>query len=164
MQQIDFSRVIINTPVGKIRICCTTKAVVELTFLINEDITCFQPPSVEPLLEQTCDALNNFFMQHREIATPTLMPHGTAFQQRVWQFLQTIPYGQTRTYGEVAKQLNTSPRAVGNACRRNPIPIFIPCHRIVGQNQIGGYAGDNNHSPLHNIKSLLLKHEGAIPQ
>ena len=71
-----------------------------------------------------------------------LDPHGTDFQRRVWQALLTIPSGGTRTYGELAKQLHSSPRAVGGAVGRNPISILIPCHRIVGSGgKLTGYAG-----------------------
>jgi len=65
----------------------------------------------------------------------------TDFQQRVLKELQSIPFGETRTYGEIARILKTSPRAVGNACRSNPLPIIIPCHRVVAANGIGGYDG-----------------------
>ncbi len=81
------------------------------------------------------------------------------FQSRVLSVLQAIPYGETRTYGEIAKQLNTSARAVGNACRRNPLPLIIPCHRVVAANGIGGYDGARSGGLLE-IKRLLLALEG----
>ncbi|MBF0447515.1 MAG: methylated-DNA--[protein]-cysteine S-methyltransferase [Magnetococcales bacterium] len=68
-------------------------------------------------------------------------PSGTPFQRRVWQHLLTIPLAQTVTYGTLAKQLNTSPRAIGQAVGANPIPILIPCHRVLSQNGWGGYSG-----------------------
>lgn len=78
----------------------------------------------------------------------SLAPSGTPFQVRVWKLLSEIPYGETRTYGGIAKMLeasgggNTSPRAVGGAVGRNPISLIIPCHRVLGENEkIGGYAG-----------------------
>ena len=71
-----------------------------------------------------------------------LDPPGTDFQKRVWQYLLTIPYGETRTYGDLAKDLVSSPRAVGGAVGRNPISILIPCHRVVGSDgSLTGYAG-----------------------
>jgi methylated-DNA-[protein]-cysteine S-methyltransferase len=84
---------------------------------------------------------------------------GTAFQQSVWCELQKIPFGKVKTYGELAKILNTSARAVGNACRRNPVPLIVPCHRIVAATGIGGYAGRTS-GDVHNIKRELLQHEG----
>ena len=62
-------------------------------------------------------------------------------QQRVWRLLRAIPPGQTRTYGELAQALSTSPRAVGGACRANPIVLLIPCHRVVAVDGEGGFAG-----------------------
>ena len=85
----------------------------------------------------------------------------TPFQERVLKQLQRIPYGETRTYGEIAKILNTSPRAVGNACRNNPLPIVIPCHRVVAANGLGGYDGATDGEIL-DIKYQLLKLEGVF--
>lgn len=71
-----------------------------------------------------------------------LDPTGTDFQKRTWNYLLTIPYGETRTYGDLAKALDSSPRAVGGAVGRNPISILIPCHRVVGSDgSLTGYAG-----------------------
>ena len=83
------------------------------------------------------------------------------FQEKVLKQLLRIPYGETRTYGEIAKVLKTSPRAIGNACRRNPLSIIIPCHRVVAANGIGGYSGQTEGEQLA-IKRRLLQLEGAI--
>ena len=85
---------------------------------------------------------------------------GTPFQVKVWKALRTIPTGQVLTYGELAERLDTSARAVGNACRKNPIPVVIPCHRVVAASGIGGYAGAT-HGSLFAIKRWLLQHEGV---
>ena len=84
----------------------------------------------------------------------------TPFQEKVLRQLQRIPYGETRSYGEIAKILKTSARAVGNACRHNPIPIIIPCHRVVAANGIGGYDGAKT-GTLLDIKRRLLELEGC---
>ena len=84
----------------------------------------------------------------------------TPFQARVLKQLQKIPYGETRTYGEIAKTLKTSPRAVGNACRNNPLPIIFPCHRVLAANGIGGYDGATS-GRLLSIKKCLLEKEGV---
>lgn len=86
---------------------------------------------------------------------------GTPFQQKVWRELRNIPAGKAVTYGELAKKLGTSARAVGNACRKNPVPVVIPCHRVVSSSGIGGYAGDTS-GDLLKIKSWLLQHEGSV--
>ena len=71
-----------------------------------------------------------------------LEPSGTVFQRKVWEYILSIPYGKTLRYGDVARALNTSPRAVGGACARNPIPLLIPCHRVVGKTgALTGYSG-----------------------
>ena len=85
----------------------------------------------------------------------------TPFQRKVLNQLLLIPYGETRSYGGIAKTLNTSARAVGNACRNNPLPIVIPCHRVVAANGIGGYNGAIMGKMLE-IKRHLLKLEGII--
>lgn len=83
---------------------------------------------------------------------------GTEFQRRVWRHLQTIPMGSTQTYGEVAKALNSSARAVGNACRANPYLLIVPCHRVVKHNNIGGFGGKIDGEAIA-IKRWLLAHE-----
>ena len=85
---------------------------------------------------------------------------GTSFQQKVWNELKKIPSGTVVTYGALAKKLGTSARAVGNACRKNPIPLVIPCHRVVSKHGLGGYAGDIQGERVQ-IKLWLLRHEGA---
>lgn len=102
--------------------------------------------------------LSEYFDRNKPIPTHHLLLKGTLFQKKVWQALTKIPYGKTVTYGHLANQLGTSPRAIGNACRQNPIPIIIPCHRVVAQNNLGGYAGFTGGEKL-GIKDWLIKHE-----
>ncbi|MCX7945571.1 MAG: methylated-DNA--[protein]-cysteine S-methyltransferase [Hydrogenophilus sp.] len=84
---------------------------------------------------------------------------GTPFQRRVWSHLQRIPPGQTRTYGQIAHQLAVHPRAVAAACRANPYPLFIPCHRVVGKNEtLTGFVGRTTPSYLA-LKRWLLQRE-----
>ena len=83
---------------------------------------------------------------------------GTAFQIKVWSQLQKIAYGQVRTYGEIAKNLKTSPRAVGNACRANPVALLVPCHRVISASGMGGYLGETDDSMVA-IKRWLLDRE-----
>ena len=85
--------------------------------------------------------LDNYFSGREPDFLPRLAPQGTAFQQRVWRELLTIPYGATVTYGELARRVGcSSAQAVGQAVGRNPIAIIIPCHRVVAAGGIGGYA------------------------
>ena len=89
-----------------------------------------------------------------------LAPNGSGFRRRVWRSLVEIPVGESRTYGELARQLHTAPRAVGGACGANPIALVIPCHRVVGsQGSLGGFMNATDGDPLA-IKHWLLRHEG----
>lgn len=83
---------------------------------------------------------------------------GTAFRRRTWQALTQIPSGAVSTYGALARRLGTSARAVGGACRANPVPIVIPCHRVVASAGPGGYCGAVDGAPLA-VKRWLLEHE-----
>jgi len=97
-----------------------------------------------PLLLEAEKQLNEYFAGHRQSFDVPLRPQGTGFQLRVWQVLTTIPYGETRTYGQIAAAIGNprACRAVGMANHLNPLPIFIPCHRVVGTgNKLVGYAG-----------------------
>lgn len=86
---------------------------------------------------------------------------GTKHQIDVWQMMQKITAGTTLTYGDVAEKIQSSPRAVGTACGRNPVPIVVPCHRIVAASGLGGFMGGREGDPLA-IKRWLLTHEGAL--
>lgn len=97
-----------------------------------------------PLLAEAEQQLNEYFAGLRQEFDLPLAPKGTAFQQQVWAALRRIPYGETRTYGQLAALLGRpkAARAVGGGCHRNPIGIIIPCHRVVGANgALTGYAG-----------------------
>jgi methylated-DNA-[protein]-cysteine S-methyltransferase len=85
-------------------------------------------------------------------------PAGTLFQLRVWRTLMSIPAGQPTTYSALAKQLSTAARAVGQACGSNPLPILIPCHRVLAANGLGGFMHASSGAPL-DVKTWLLAHE-----
>lgn len=86
---------------------------------------------------------------------------GTRHQLAVWEAMQRIPAGDVRTYGDLARELKSSARAVGGACGANPIPVVVPCHRIVGANGLGGFMGAKDDGFELAIKRWLLGHEGA---
>ncbi|WP_311643094.1 methylated-DNA--[protein]-cysteine S-methyltransferase [Selenomonas noxia] len=115
-----------------------------------------------PVFEEVRRWLDVYFSGRKPDFTPPIAPAGTAFQQSVWEILRTIPYGETTTYGAIARRIeqNTgcrmSAQAVGGAVGRNPISILIPCHRVVGTNgSLTGYAGGIDK------KERLLQWEGA---
>lgn len=112
-----------------------------------------------PVLERARDLLDAYFEGKKVDFDLPLDPYGTPFQKKVWQALARIPFGATRTYGELAQELGTSPRALGSACGRNPLPILIPCHRILASNGgLGGYSGLDG----VDTKRFLLRLEGAL--
>ena len=123
----------------------------------------------EPTVSQDAVVQHQSFKQMtKEILAYLQRPHqafslpaqlaGSAFQNKVWLAIYAIPLGQTRTYSELAAQLQSGPRAVANACGANRLPLLIPCHRVVAKNGLGGFMrGDKNGL---SIKRWLLAHEG----
>lgn len=111
-----------------------------------------------PLARQAVTQLNAWFDDPRAVFDLPLDLNGTPFQRRVWAALQAIPAGETRSYGELARALSSSPRAIGGACRANPLPIIVPCHRVVAGSGMGGYSGATAGRMLA-IKQWLLQHE-----
>jgi methylated-DNA-[protein]-cysteine S-methyltransferase len=111
-----------------------------------------------PLLAEAARQLAAYFDGKRQEFDLPLAPAGTAFEGRVWTAMQAIPYGETRTYGDLAHTTDSGPRAVGRACGRNPIPIVIPCHRVLSRGGLGGYSGDGGLA----TKERLLALEGAL--
>lgn len=91
-----------------------------------------------------------------------LASRGTPFQRRVWRAIAAIDPGRTRSYGEIARELASAPRAVGQACGANPVPLVIPCHRVLAAAGIGGFANHDRGFHL-SVKRWLLEHEGAVP-
>lgn len=110
--------------------------------------------SPNKLLREAQRQIQAFFLGELILFDLPLSPKGTPFQRRVWQHLGSIPYGHTMTYGAVGATLSTSPRAVGGACGANPIPLIIPCHRVLGRNgYLTGYSGGRG---LKTKEALLL--------
>ena len=110
------------------------------------------------LLALVRDQLADYFDGRLTNFSLPLEPLGTPFQHSVWRAMCDIPYGEVRSYGQVAKALGTAPRAVGTACGRNPLPVLIPCHRIIGANgALTGYTGGDGLA----TKDFLLNLEGV---
>lgn len=115
-------------------------------------------PSTEDrrTVELLCTQLDEYFSGRRRVFDLPLCLHGTGFQLAVWNAMRRIPYGEVRTYGEVAWMAGypRAARAVGNACNRNPVLLLVPCHRVVASDGIGGFAHRTD------IKRALLRLEG----
>ena len=149
---------IMTSPIGRIGILMDdADRLIELDFLGERGRS---RPALSRGTQLIVNALRSYFAD--PAASPRIPFHaaGTEFQQKVWSALLEIPSGSVCTYGELARKLGSAPRAVGQACRRNPIPILIPCHRVVGRTSAGGYSGATDGAEL-TIKRWLLAHEGA---
>ena len=125
-----------HAPIGDLTIS------VEDNMIVSLDWGWAQEQNTNTLLQDAKSQLNDYFDGLRKNFDLPLEPLGTKFQKRVWSMMEQIPYGKTTTYGEIAKALGSSARAVGMACGANPIPVIIPCHRVVAANDMGGYSGD----------------------
>ena len=113
-----------------------------------------------PVLKAVGEALNDYFKTGEEnFKDLPLDPHGTEHQMNVWNAMLAIGSGKTKSYGQIAIDIHSSAQAVGTACGANPIPILIPCHRVVGAKGLGGYSGQDGVE----TKSILLRLEGALP-
>ena len=127
---------------------------------------CYLPPSVatrapaNALAERAARQLEAYRANPDTVFDLPLLIEGTEFQRRLWQALCEIPRGKTLTYGELAKRLGAEPRAIGQACGDNRLPIVIPCHRVVAANGIGGFAHATS-GYLLEAKRWLLAHECA---
>lgn len=111
-----------------------------------------------PLLDEAARQLDAYFARDLRAFDLPLRPSGTAFEQAVWQGMCAIPYGETRTYADLARVAGGVARAVGQACGSNPVPIFIPCHRVTGSHGLGGFSGGDGRM----TKRRLLGLEGAM--
>lgn len=112
-----------------------------------------------PLLQTACNQLGDYFDGKARAFDLPLAPAGTPFQRRVWQALSALAYGETTTYGTLAACLGSSARAVGSACGRNPLPLIIPCHRVLAANgALRGYSGEGG----LDTKLQLLRMEAAL--
>jgi methylated-DNA-[protein]-cysteine S-methyltransferase len=142
-------------PFGVLGIRCDDRALLGIDFLPRTE----KPQRATGAFAETvCEQLLRYFENPDAEFTAPLKPGGTTHQQKVWQAMLAIPRGQTRSYGELAGELSSGAQAVGQACGANPIPVIIPCHRVVGKSGLGGFMRDASGESL-DIKRWLLAHE-----
>jgi methylated-DNA-[protein]-cysteine S-methyltransferase len=158
-------RTVVDSPIGAITLVAEDDALVEV-HLPNgsppaDPDASGSAPASDPVLDRASSQLREYFAGERVEFDVPLAPHGTPFQLAAWQALRTIPYGETVSYGEQARRLGDRnlARAVGAANGRNPLPIIVPCHRVVGANgHLTGFGGGIE------CKAWLLDHERAVRQ
>ena len=134
----SYSTAVINSPVGHLSLKALGDRLVGVSFA-SERTVLIEPTGM--LVDVASELAHYFANPTHRFAFPYRFLSGSEFQHRVWQTLTTIPAGETRTYGDLAVLLETSPRSIGQACRHNPLPLIIPCHRVVGTRDIGGFMG-----------------------
>jgi methylated-DNA-[protein]-cysteine S-methyltransferase len=140
----------LHTPLGEVTISENGVAIVALDWGRGRD------QEATALLRDACDQLQDYFDGKRLSFNLPLAPEGSNFQKRVWAALCAIPPGETRSYADIARTIGSGPRAVGGANGANPIPLFIPCHRVIAADgSLGGYSGGDGPA----TKRYLLDHE-----
>ena len=159
MRETETYEIEITSPLGPLSIVGSAQAVESIGWNLDRASSTADTANSCPLLDECVRQLQAYFDWRLTAFDLPVAPAGTNFQQRVWQRLMAIPFGQTLSYGQLAETLQppTSPRAIGNAVGRNPISIVLPCHRVVGsRGDLTGFAGGLDR------KEWLLTHEGAI--
>ncbi|UWQ29557.1 methylated-DNA--[protein]-cysteine S-methyltransferase [Leisingera sp. M527] len=140
----------LDTPVGALSVTERDGAIVRLAWSAQAD-------GQSALLDRALAQLRAYFSGELTAFDLPLFVEGSDFQRAVCDAMLAIPLGETRTYGEIAKDLGAPPQPVGNACGANPIPVIIPCHRVLSATGLGGFSGQGGVE----TKVALLKHEGA---
>ncbi|CUH67612.1 Methylated-DNA--protein-cysteine methyltransferase, constitutive [Thalassovita gelatinovora] len=143
-------RLTVETPTGAVTLTEDTGAITRADW-------CGSHSDRSPLLDKAAHQLTEYFNGDRTAFDLPLRVDGSDFQRRVCAAITAIPFGETRTYGDLAKNLQVPAQAVGQGCGGNPIPILIPCHRVLGSKGLGGFSGRGGVE----TKVWLLKHEGA---
>jgi len=151
----------IDTPIGRLRLVSDGVHLVEIEFADGAGDTPAVRQSRDAVLDACARQLGEYFTGKRRTFDLPLAPRGTPFQQSVWRALEQIPFGETRSYRDIAVAVGrpAAVRAVGSANGRNPLPVVVPCHRVVGSDgSLTGYAGGLE------IKRRLLNLEGSLQE
>jgi methylated-DNA-[protein]-cysteine S-methyltransferase len=151
---------IIAAPGFALGVRCTAEEILAIEYLPAQP----EQAADNPLAAEAVRQLRAYLNDPAAAFGLPLRPSGTTFQRRVWGEIESIPPGQVRTYGDVAKRLHNAPRAVGQACGANPFPLVVPCHRVVASGGgLGGFAGHSG-GFLVDVKRWLLQHENSLPR
>lgn len=168
---MELAEVKVASPFGTLLLRASDDAITRVTWLMEEEdkttgqeltVTALYERANSPaqkLLKEAVQQLESYFDGKRRDFDLPLAPAGTPFQRRVWHEMAKIPFGETMTYGQLADKSESVARAVGGACGANPIPIIIPCHRVLGGGgKLGGFSGGLG----PDSKRALLEHEGVL--
>ena len=150
---------VLPSPIGKLGLMVSVNGIRRIAYAEDEEEIHVPKKSIAAQVHQQ---LNEYFELSRKQFDLPIDLHGTSFQKKVWRQLDKISYGETLTYGGIAEIIGSGPRAVGNACRNNPLVIIIPCHRVIKKIGLGGYCGSMTGEKIEQ-KDWLLKHETAAP-
>ncbi len=142
-----------HSPLGDLTLFAEDEAIVALEWGWGS------APELSPLLIRAKAALEVYFDGEPLDTTLPLAPAGSAYRRKIWAALRAIPAGETRTYAQIARIAGGSARSVGGANAANPIPIFIPCHRVLASNGIGGYSGGEGLATKRALLALEQLHQ-----
>lgn len=151
---------LLDTPIGQLRLRSTGSHLAAIAFDNRPDDTAEDTCIADVVLERSARQLREYFAGQRRIFDLPLAPTGTDFQRAVWMALRAIPWGEVCSYADIARAIDRpkAVRAVGAANGRNPLPIVVPCHRVIGSDgSLTGFAGGLD------TKRKLLELEGALP-
>jgi methylated-DNA-[protein]-cysteine S-methyltransferase len=145
------------TPFGVVGVRTAAGAIAEIVYLPR---SAGSLAPADALAERACRQLERYLADPAFRWNLPLARAGTAFRRRVWSKIAAIRAGETRSYGALAKELDSAPRAVGQACGDNPFPLVVPCHRVVAAGGLGGFAHRGGGFEV-SVKRWLLAHEGV---
>jgi methylated-DNA-[protein]-cysteine S-methyltransferase len=158
MASVALYNAIVSAPGFALGVRCTAEEILAIEYLPAQPAQAADSPLAAEAVRQIRAYLSN---PAAAFGLP-LRPSGTTFQRRVWAEIESIPPGQVRTYGDVARRLHNAPRAVGQACGANPFPLVVPCHRVIASGGgLGGFAGQTG-GFLIDVKRWLLQHENHL--
>jgi methylated-DNA-[protein]-cysteine S-methyltransferase len=159
MQSDTLFSAIVSAPFGALGIRTESGVLRELVYLPSRFD---EKAPIDPLAERVARQVERYFAEPDYRFDLPLAEVGTAFQRKVWSVISAIPSGDVLTYGQVAKMIQSAPRAVGQACGANWFPLVIPCHRVTASGGLGGFSHNDDKTGFHvGVKRWLLAHEGV---
>jgi len=146
----------ICTPAGQLALYCRQGVINKADWEFDDDLLCQQDHEIQLQFRQ-------YWLNPDKLINIKLLKQGSGYRHKVWAELSKIPFGETMTYSALAGKIGSSSRAVGNACRDNPYPVIIPCHRVVSVSGMGGYCGQTE-GDFMAVKYKLLNWEAEHKQ